>query len=54
MGAQATGYEKVANGHPDCVTAYYTIMHSKGGKAENLDEAVDCLCTRRQAKHGWV
>ena len=30
MGTQATGYEKVANGCPDCVTAYYTIMCSEG------------------------
>ena len=31
MGAQATGYKKVVSGCPDCVTAYYTIMHSEGG-----------------------
>ena len=41
MGAQATGYEKVASGCPDCVMAYYTIMHSKGEKVENLNEAVE-------------
>ena len=43
MGAQATGYEKVASGHPDHVTACYAIMHSEGGEAENLDEAVGHL-----------
>ena len=32
MGIQATGYEKVASWHPDHVTAYYAIMHSKGGE----------------------
>ena len=26
MGVQATGYEKVTSGHPDCVTAYYTMI----------------------------
>ena len=26
MGIQATGYEKVTSGHPDHVTAYYTMI----------------------------
>ena len=43
MGAQATGYEKVASGHPDHVTSYYTRMHCQGGEAENLNETFDHL-----------
>ena len=26
MGVQATGYEKVTSGYPDCVTAYYMMI----------------------------
>ena len=52
MGAQATGYEKIACGCPDCATAYYTMMCSKGGEAENLDEAFDCLC--QQVGQAWL
>ena len=44
MGVQATGYEKVASGHPDHVTAYYMMICSEGVEAEKLDEAFDCLC----------
>ena len=52
MGAQATGYMKVASGCPDCVMAYYTIVRSEEEKVENLDEAVDCLC--KQAGEAWL
>ena len=52
MGAQATGYEKVSSGCPDCVTAYYAIMCSEGGEAEKLDEAVGCL--REEAGEAWL
>ena len=44
MGTQATGYKKIACGHPDRVTAYYTIIHSEVGEAENFNEVFDHLC----------
>ena len=52
MGAQATGYEKVASGCTDNVMAYYTIMHSEEEKVENLNEAVDHLC--KKASEAWL
>ena len=52
MGIQATGYEKVASGCPDHVTAYYTMICSEGGEAENLDEAFDCL--HQEAGEAWL
>ena len=51
MGIQATGYEKVASGCPDCVTAYYTMIHSEGVEAEKLNEAFDHLC--QEACQAW-
>ena len=51
MGTQATGYEKVTSGCPDCVMAYYAIMHSEGGEVENLNEAVGRLC--KEAVKAW-
>ena len=30
MGVQTTGYEKAASGHPDHVTAYYSMIKSEG------------------------
>ena len=44
MGAQSTGYEKVTSGYPNCLTAYYSIMHSEGEQVKALNEAVDHLC----------
>ena len=46
MGVQATGYEKVVSGYPDCVTAYYMMiqLEGEGKEAEKLDEAIDHLC----------
>ena len=52
MGVQATGYEKVASGCPDRVTAYYTMICSKGMEAEKLDEAFDCL--HQEAGDAWL
>ena len=52
MGIQATGYEKVASGHPDCVTAYYTMICSKGVEAEKLNKAFDCL--HKGAGKAWL
>ena len=51
MGPQATGYEKVASGHPDHVTAYYMMINSKGVEAEKLDEAFDRL--HKEAGEAW-
>ena len=45
MGAQSTGYEKVASGCPDCLTAYYAIMHSEDEKVKGLNEvACEVVC----------
>ena len=54
MGIQATGYEEVASGHTDCVTAYYTMIQSEweGVEAEKLDEAIDYLC--KEAGKAWL
>ena len=52
MGVQATGYEKVASGCPDCVTAYYMMIWSEGVEAEKLDKAFDCL--RKEAGKAWL
>ena len=52
MGIQATGYEKVASGCPDCVSAYYTMMCSEGVEAGKLNEAFDCLC--KEAGEAWL
>ena len=51
---QATGYEKVASGHPDCVTTYYTMIQSEGEgvEAEKLDKAIDCL--HKEAGEAWL
>ena len=46
MGAQATGYEKVASGCPDCVTAYYHAI------MKISDKAIDCLHER--AGDAWL
>ena len=43
MGAQSTGYEKVASGCPDHLRAYYTIMHSEGEEVKGLNEVIDHL-----------
>ena len=50
MGVLATGYEKVASGCPDHVTAYYTMICSEGVK--KLDEAFDHLC--QEAGEAWL
>ena len=52
MGVEATGYEKVASGCPDHVTAYYTMTHSKGVEAEKLNEAFDCLS--KEVGKAWL
>ena len=54
MGIQATGYEKVANGHPDCVTAYYLMIRSEreDTEAEKVNKAMDCLC--EEAGKAWL
>ena len=52
MGAQSTGYEKVVSGCPDCLTGYYTIMHSKDEKVKDLDEVVDHMC--KKAGEAWL
>ena len=53
MGAQATGYEQVASGHPGpCYGLLHNYMHSEEEKVENLDEAVDHL--RQQAGKAWL
>ena len=53
MGIQATGYEKVTSGCPDCVTAYYMMIQSKGGvEAEKLNEAINHL--RKEAGKAWL
>ena len=52
MGVQATGYKKVASWCPDCVTAYYMMIHSEGFEAEKLDEAFDCL--HKEAGEAWL
>ena len=52
MGIQATGYEQVASGHPDRVTAYYMMIRSEGMEAEKLDEAFDGLC--QEVGEAWL
>ena len=52
MGAQSTGYEKVASGHPDHLTAYYAIMHSEGEEVKGLDEVIEHLHKRGRGSHG--
>ena len=52
MGVQATGYEKVAHGYPDHVTAYYMMIQSEGVEAEKLDKAFDCL--HKEAGEAWL
>ena len=52
MGAQATGYEKIASGHPDYITVYDTILHSEEEKVKEFDEAIDPLCKR--AGESWL
>ena len=54
MGIQATDYEKVTSGHPDHVTAYYTMIQSEGegAEAEKLNEAMDHL--RKEAGEAWL
>ena len=53
MGAQATGYEKVASGCPDHVTAYYMMIHSKGVEVEETVTKHLTACTKRQAEE-WL
>ena len=52
MGAQSTGYEKVASGCPDHLIAYYVIMHSEDEKVKDLDEVVDHL--PKKAGDAWL
>ena len=52
MGAQSTAYEKVASGCPNCLTAYYAIMHSEGEQVQDLDETVDHL--HKKAGEAWL
>ena len=54
MDIQATGYEKDANGHPDHVTAHYTMIQSvgEGVDAERLDKAMDHMCN--EAGQVWL
>ena len=51
MAAQSTGYEKVASGHPNHLTAYYAIMCSEGEQVKDL-EVVDHLC--KKAGNVWL
>ena len=52
MGIQATGYKKVANGHPDHVTAYYMMIRSEGVEAEKLYEVFDHL--HKEVGKAWL
>ena len=52
MGVQSTGYEKVASGCPDHLTAYYAIMRSEDEKVKDLNEVVDHLC--KKAGEAWL
>ena len=54
MGAQATGYEKATQGHPDHAMAYYLLIKSKGeGMSEDkLDEAIEHL--RKAGGVAWL
>ena len=52
MGAQYTGYEKVASGHPDHFTSYYSIMCSEGEEVKGFDEVIDHLC--KQTGEAWL
>ena len=52
IGAQSTGYEKIASGCLDHLTAYYPIMHSEDEKVEDLDKAVKYLC--KKAGEAWL
>ena len=55
MGVQSSGYEKATQGHPDCATAYYSLIKSEGeGLSEDkLDEAIECL-RKQVAQLGWT
>ena len=45
MGVQAAGYKKATRGHPDCSTAYYSLIKSEGEgtSKDKWDEAIECL-----------
>ena len=47
MVVQATRYEKVTWGHPDCTVAYNSLIKSdgEGTSKEKWDEAIECLRT---------
>ena len=51
MGVQATGYEKATSGHPDHVTAYYSMIR-EGASVDKLDEAIDHLW--EEAGDAWL
>ena len=54
MGVQATGYKKATLGHPDCATAYYTLIKSEGEGASDkkLDETIKHL--QEAAGETWL
>ena len=52
MGAQSTGYKKVASGYPDRLTAYYAVMRLEGEEVKGLDEVIEHLC--KEAAEAWL
>ena len=54
MGVQVTGYEKAASGHPDCVTAYYSMIkcEGEGTSVKKIDEAIERL--QKEAGEAWL
>ena len=54
MGVQATGYERAASGHPDCVTTYYSMIKSKGEGASVKKMKPLTACGKKQVKHGGI
>ena len=52
MNVQSNGYEKVASGCPDHLTAYYALMRSEDENVKDLDVVVDHLC--KKAGEAWL